>query len=288
MIYDCFTFFNELDILEARLHEMSPVVDRFVLVEAKQTFTGKPKPLYFHKNKARFASFANQIEHVIVDFPSDLSHMHGKKCTNDAWAREHYQRQQIGRGLRMADPDDLVIVSDVDEILSARVLKRVVAQRRRGDLTVFTMPIYAYFANRRAHGPEWTLGPRMVESRHFKDGQRLRMTKLYASRALARTTLGRVHTRLWNWVNCGVAGRVVEVNGAGWHLSSIGSWQSFRQKIEAYSHFERMESGMYRSEAEFRAEVGSLTYEVDGSELPEFVNANPAMFARMSDEAVAA
>ena len=72
MIFDCFTFFNELDILEIRLNEMAPMVDRFVLVEARKTFQGADKPLYFDQNKARFTPFLDKIEHVIVDFPEDL------------------------------------------------------------------------------------------------------------------------------------------------------------------------------------------------------------------------
>ena len=47
MLYDCFTFFNELDLLEIRFHEMSAIVDKFVVVEAAKTFSGQPKPLYF-------------------------------------------------------------------------------------------------------------------------------------------------------------------------------------------------------------------------------------------------
>ena len=58
MIYDCFTFFNELDLLEIRLNVLRDVVDRFVLVEAGETHTGKRKPLYFRENAARFAAFA--------------------------------------------------------------------------------------------------------------------------------------------------------------------------------------------------------------------------------------
>jgi len=67
MIYDCFTFFNELDLLEIRLNVLKDVVDRFVLVEATQTFTGRPKPLYYKENAARFAAFADRIIHVVVD-----------------------------------------------------------------------------------------------------------------------------------------------------------------------------------------------------------------------------
>lgn len=282
-VFECFPFFNELDMLEAHLRELSPVVDRFVLVEARQTFTGKAKPLHYAENKARFAKFADRIEHVIVDFPSDLSYMLNSKCYNEAWAREWYQRQQMGRGLREAAPSDLVIVTDVDEIISADALRRALSERRNGDLSVFTMPQYAYFVDRRRPGPDWTLGPRMLEARHFTDGQKVRMTKLHADRKMAGTPLGRLHTRAWNLVNCGISGRVVEIKNAGWHLSSIGSWQKFREKISAYAHFESMESGMYRDESEFIKSVHTETYEVDVSELPDFIRCSPAMFPRMRD-----
>ena len=56
-LFDCFTFFNELDPLELRLRELDALVHRFVLVEAPQTFTGRPKPLHFKLNRDRFEPF---------------------------------------------------------------------------------------------------------------------------------------------------------------------------------------------------------------------------------------
>ena len=55
MIYDCFSFYNELDLLEIRLNVLKGTVDKFVLAEATVTHTGHPKPLYYAENKARFA-----------------------------------------------------------------------------------------------------------------------------------------------------------------------------------------------------------------------------------------
>lgn len=66
-IYDCFTFFNELDLLELRLNELASVVDYFVIAEATHTFTGKPKPLHFKENAARFEAFLPRIIHIIVE-----------------------------------------------------------------------------------------------------------------------------------------------------------------------------------------------------------------------------
>jgi beta-1,4-mannosyl-glycoprotein beta-1,4-N-acetylglucosaminyltransferase len=88
--YDCFTFFNELDLLEIRLHELCRVVDTFVLVEAPWTFQGDTKPLFFDENKRRFRRFLPQIRHIIV--PNEPE-------TNDPWQREFHQRNCIRLGL---------------------------------------------------------------------------------------------------------------------------------------------------------------------------------------------
>jgi hypothetical protein len=66
-LFDCFTFFNELDLLEIRLETLDSVVDFFVIAEAPITYRADPKPLYFELNKQRFAKFLPKIRHIIVD-----------------------------------------------------------------------------------------------------------------------------------------------------------------------------------------------------------------------------
>ena len=114
MIYDCFTFFNELDLLEIRLNVLAPVVDKFVIVEATRTHSGKPKSLYYETNKARYAMFADKIIHVVVDDFSEVKE--SSSAMEQAWARENIQRNAIIRGLEFAGAEDLVIISDLDEI----------------------------------------------------------------------------------------------------------------------------------------------------------------------------
>ena len=60
-IYDCFIFFNELDLLEIRLKTLEKVVDYFLLVEATKTHRGQDKPLYFNENKERFKKWEKKI-----------------------------------------------------------------------------------------------------------------------------------------------------------------------------------------------------------------------------------
>ena len=117
--YDCFPFFNELDLLEIRLNELDSVVDRFVLAEAPFTHSGKPKPLYFQENKSRFEKFLPKITHLIVeDFPRvDFSK------PGAAWDYERHQRDALARGLTACSDYDLIITGDADEIPRASSLK---------------------------------------------------------------------------------------------------------------------------------------------------------------------
>ena len=108
MIVDCFTFFNEFDILDIRLHEMSPWVDRFVLVESAEAFSGIEKPLLFEKNKDRFKSFLPKIVHLVSPLVA--------KSTN-AWDRQSYQRNYAMEALSDCKDEDLILISDVDEIV---------------------------------------------------------------------------------------------------------------------------------------------------------------------------
>src|SRR5690242_17863990 len=101
MIYDCFTFHNELEILDVRLHELAPAVDKFVLVEANLTHQGKPKPLYFAENAAAFSAFATKIVHVVVEFPAHIDNRFARR-RDQIWAREYHQRDQIAQGLKDA------------------------------------------------------------------------------------------------------------------------------------------------------------------------------------------
>ncbi len=116
MIYDGFTFYNELELLEIRLNELDHLVDRFILVEADVTFTGKKKPLFFQENKHLFERFLPKIIHVVV------SDMPGGK---DPWVRERFQRNCIARGIpKDAKDTDLLIVSDLDEIPKASAIAK--------------------------------------------------------------------------------------------------------------------------------------------------------------------
>lgn len=120
MIIDCFTFFNELDILDIHLHELADHVDQFILIEARETFSGNPKALYYKENKERYVEFGDKITHIVLDAvkPASQHRAHGRQ------ARMLYSAFAALR--EMGCPDDAIILSsDVDEVVKASKLPMI-------------------------------------------------------------------------------------------------------------------------------------------------------------------
>jgi len=204
MVVDCFPFLNELDMLELRLHELSPLVDTFVLSEATHTFSNKPKPLVFDEHRDRFRDFANRIEHVVIDRYDGLDR-------NDPWSMERGQKQialDIALDRLQPSKGDILIVSDCDEIPRAETL----ARQRDTDWLALTleMPLYYYHMNCLCTNRPW----RACKVVRYQ-GERLRHRRIR-------------HSRLKSLV----------VANAGWHFSYLGDADAIQYKIGASAHVE--------------------------------------------------
>ena len=114
-IYDCFPFYNEFELLELRLKALWDVVDVFVIVEADKTHTNKPKPFYFWERQDEFKEFFPKIRHLPVEMTMPYNGV-------GDWSIENAQRDAIIYGLDDADPDDLIMISDADEIPAPDIL----------------------------------------------------------------------------------------------------------------------------------------------------------------------
>lgn len=235
MIYDCFTFFNELELLELRLHELSGVVDKFVLVEATRTHSNQPKSLVFRENRGRFQEFEDKIIHVVVDDMPDAK---------NAWVLENFQRECIARGLANCRPDDIVLVSDLDEVPRATAVTQAVQQ----------LPFRDNIFSNCLHG--------MLNSRPAT-----RLFRLRGIRRLARKYNPFVvrfeQRQYWHYMNCKMVKRFLTfgtrmvryrdfssaeelrhsgyrvVEDGGWHFSFMGGAERIREKLLAYAHQER-------------------------------------------------
>lgn len=139
MIFDCIPFFNELDILKLRMQILSPYVDCFVLEEASVTFSGEPKEMVFAKNRELFAEFADKIRYVAVeDSPMEGVTTH---------ERDKYQKNQLIRALSDAQPEDIIIFSDVDEIPDPDTLARILKDFDPEKIYHFAQRMFYCFLN---------------------------------------------------------------------------------------------------------------------------------------------
>ena len=140
MIYDCFTFFNELDLLEIRLNTLDKVVDKFVLVESIYTFQNNNKELFFDNNKSRFLKFKDKIIHIVVEeLPDNLTGDY-----YDSWKIEYYQRNAISIGLKSAKLNDVIIISDLDEIPKPELILKYA---NKSNICFFLLDTYIYYLN---------------------------------------------------------------------------------------------------------------------------------------------
>ncbi|MDE5697181.1 MAG: glycosyl transferase GT17 family protein [Lachnospiraceae bacterium] len=140
MVYDCFQFFNELDILKIRLNVLSPVVDRFVISEATETFSGLKKPLYYEENKEMFAAFQDKIIHVVVDDTP-------KGAGWGTHERDTFQKNAVTRGLKACTDEDIVIFSDLDEIPNPDKIREILQDFQEDKIYHFAQRLFYCYLN---------------------------------------------------------------------------------------------------------------------------------------------
>lgn len=121
MIYDCISFCNTLEVLDIRLNELDPYVDKFVITEAPVTFTGRPKKLYFDENRDRYAKFNDKIIHVVAEVIPDLPEL---SRHDNVFRRKTMYKNTVKLGLGGCKDDDIIMFSDADEIPNGEHVKR--------------------------------------------------------------------------------------------------------------------------------------------------------------------
>jgi beta-1,4-mannosyl-glycoprotein beta-1,4-N-acetylglucosaminyltransferase len=226
MVYDCFTFFNELDLLEIRLRELSPVVDKFVIVESTRTFQKKIKSLYYRDNEARFAEFHDKIIHVVVeDHPTFFTHWRVPRT----WHFENHQREQILRGLTSANDDDTILISDVDEFPRP---DKILEYKNSTGIKVFEQFLCFYYVNNICTFLNVGLADELVPARLNHHGFGFwRGTVMLAKKDITTIKEARLFRDLPD-------DEVTVIPEGGWHFSYLGGVEKIIEKFESFSHNE--------------------------------------------------
>ena len=234
MTYDCFTFFNELDLLEIRLNTLNDVVDRFVIAEATRTYRGHPKELLFEKNRDRFAAFADKIDYIVVDdlLPTEEIDRNPYEL---AWVNESRQRNALKRGLAMAQAQDVFLLSDLDEIPRPEAVARLedLLQDETKGVRPEMAEYYYYLNFKNYTAPTLKKGTFAARCSIFEDEAYLSLPS--CGRFMPeQENRGSVIQRLRSMPD----GCALCLPNAGWHFSYLGGIEAIEKKLKSFSHSE--------------------------------------------------
>lgn len=215
-VYDCFTFFNELDLLKIRLELLKDSVDYHVIVESNLTHSGKEKPYYIEENWESFKNWKNKIIYVKIEQTTEgLSFNKVNKYTPEdaSWQLENQQRNGIHCVKDMPSDEDLVLLGDLDEIPDPEAILTVKEHIRKGHPLSLTMLFHYYYLNCQNIGYDryWN-GTVVCKGIDFKN------------------TLPQEHRNNRN--------AYPKVPNGGYHFSFLGGAEKIKQKIEAFAHTE--------------------------------------------------
>mgnify|MGYP003630701827 CR=1 FL=1 len=228
-IYDCFNFYNELDLLELRLNILYDHVDHFVIVESDVTHSGEPKPFYLSDNMQRFAKFSDKIiSYKVYDTPTDFENLsvtddphlievqkyiktqtnRFNRQTQPDYGRDFFQKESVRRPLGdLCKDEDLVIISDADEIPNPEIFSRLKTLSLEDTIYSLNQPMYCYYLNMLKQD-DW-YGSKMGL---YKNVKKLSFNEIRGDESLTES-----------------------LSNGGWHFSFMGGEEMVKKKITSYS-----------------------------------------------------
>ena len=237
-IYDCFMYFDEDLLLDLRLHSLNKFVKKFVITEAKYTHNGTKKKLNFDVNK--FKKFKDKIEYIVVEkepdnilklSDDDTKDKRGEKLILNGMARDYYQRESLFKGTENAGDNDLVLVSDLDEIPN---LNELDFKKINNNIVIFEQKMFYYKLNLFYEDYIWQ-GTKAVKKKNLISPQWLRNIKgkKYPNWRIDILFSKKKYSNLYN------------VENGGWHFTCIREPYDLEKKLLNFAHhYEFEESGL--------------------------------------------
>ena len=233
-------FFDEEMLLDLRLNIMNKYVDKFIITEATYMHNGAAKKLNFDINK--FSKFKDKIIYIVVDNqPPDLFKIYkndddehdtrGQKLVLNGYKRDNYQRQMAQQALENIDPEDWIIINDIDEIPN---LENINFNEIKNKLLIFKQQIFYYKFNLLYPNVSW-FGSKVCKKKNFLSPQWLRNIK-HKKYPLWRLDIMFSKKKYNN---------IFYINNGGWHFTNIKSPADIEKKLLNYTHhYEFEQSGL--------------------------------------------
>ncbi len=214
-LIDCFMYFDEDLVLDIRLNTLNDKVDKFIIAEATKNHAGENKKLNFKIE--HFSKFRDKIQYLVVDdLPTNVKSP--KKGWHENHARDQHQRNSIERGYKNYNDDDLIMISDIDEIPNPEKLEQFNTKNR-----------YACFLQKNFQSKinllnitdgDWA-GTKICQKKYLKSPQWLRNIKI------KKKPFWKIFDK-----------QIQLINDGGWHFSFLKDPESIKNKIISYSHQE--------------------------------------------------
>lgn len=249
MTYDLFVFNGEYDMLEIRFHLLSPFVDKFIISECIETFSGNPKVSYWvERNRDRFEEWEDKVVYNLVTEYSDsqiLGQIEQRVNYVDqpAFQKAFYQKETLRKTLEKLNPsdDDYIYYGDVDEVWKPKGIDDRIYKLRQ--------IAYSYFLNNRS--PEDWRGTIVTKWKNLKDA----------------------------CLNDMRANPVNILEDGGWHFTNLGGLEAIKRKIESYDHQEVnipwVKDGLEERFESNRDFLGrDFQFWIDDSQLPKYLLEN--------------
>jgi beta-1,4-mannosyl-glycoprotein beta-1,4-N-acetylglucosaminyltransferase len=237
-IYDCFMYFNEDLLTDLRLNILDNYVTKFIITEAEYTHNGTKKKLNFDINN--FSKFKNKIEYIVVNkeppnikqlSENDSSDERGRKLIFNGYSRDIYQRNALSNGLKDLDDDDLIIISDLDEIPN---LENIDLKKIENEILVFKQKIFYYKLNLCYDKFPW-FGSKACKKKKFLSPQWLREIK---AKKYSKLRLDTFFSKKKNT-------NIKIIDNGGWHYTYMKSAKEIFYKLSNFAHhYEFEESGL--------------------------------------------
>lgn len=246
-IYDCFSFFNELDLLELRLEELYNHVDYFVIVEANKTFSGKDKDFIYEKNKRRFRKYQDKVIYVKINempklnfidkffvwFEKILPKKLQKLLRNILYSiiggvarykLAEYQKRCIREGLFPCRDDDIILGIDIDEIPRPKKIKEAKKALEKYLYVGFELDNYRFYLNGRVVNGK-SVGTKACRYDTFKNKCDQKIDYLRTAPYFWRKFKKDFQKENYYIIKNG-----------GWHFSYLGDINSIIKKFESLEH----------------------------------------------------
>ena len=231
-VFDCIPFFDEKMILDLRLNILDQYVDYFVIVEQSYTHSGRKKKKFFNiddypkfKKKIRYYYLEDEPKNLISINEIDKKHAGHQRI--NSLKRIGLQYNKLMDGLGDAQPDDIIIVGDCDEIPN---LSQVNFETIKNDIILFKQKIYYYKFNLLHEGLDW-FGNKACKKKDFISPEWLKYVKN------KQYPLWRVDTFFSKTKYTNV--KIIEKGG--WHFTNIKSDKEIYYKLMNYGEHNEFE-----------------------------------------------